>query len=114
MIISGLGGREPESANRPMQVTSSQIEDDVIVALDAGSVHNLALGQSGSVYVWGSNKEGQLGLGAEGEESLFAPTKLDLASGMDSSSMKQEYQILFLEFCTAQICLSICFCFVLF
>ena len=86
-----------------MQVTSSQIEDDVIVALDAGSVHNLALGQSGSVYVWGSNKEGQLGLGAEGEESLFAPTKLDLASGMDSSSMTQEYQILFHEFCTAQI-----------
>lgn len=95
-----------------MQVTSSQIEDDVIVALDAGSVHNLALGQSGSVYVWGSNKEGQLGLGAEGEESLFAPTKLDLASGMDSSSMKQEYQILFHEFCTAQIYfLSFCFCF---
>ena len=29
--------------------------------LTSGSSHTLALGQSGTVYVWGSNKEGQLG-----------------------------------------------------
>ena len=79
--FSGIGQREPESTNRPLKIQSSTIEDDLIVALDAGSVHNVALGQSGSIYVWGSNKEGQLGLGAEGEESLFTPTKLILASG---------------------------------
>ena len=78
---SGIGQREPESTNRPLKIQASSIEDDLIVALDAGSVHNVALGQSGSIYVWGSNKEGQLGLGAEGEESLFTPTKLILASG---------------------------------
>ena len=80
-FCSGIGQREPESTNRPLKIQSSLIEDDLIVALDAGSVHNVALGQSGSIYVWGSNKEGQLGLGAEGEESLFTPTKLILASG---------------------------------
>ena len=46
------------------------------MALAAGCSHTLGLGQSGMVYVWGSNKEGQLGLGAEGEESLFVPTPL--------------------------------------
>ena len=46
-----------------MQIQTSPMENELIVALEAGSVHNVALGQSGSVYVWGSNKEGQLGLG---------------------------------------------------
>ena len=67
-------GRDQEAVNKPFEV---QIDlEDPIVALAAGSSHTLALGQSGTVYVWGSNKEGQLGLGAEGEESLFVPTPL--------------------------------------
>ena len=60
--------------NKPFEV---QIDlEDPLVALAAGCSHTLGLGQSGMVYVWGSNKEGQLGLGAEGEESLFVPTPL--------------------------------------
>lgn len=60
--------------NKPQEV---QIDlEDPVVALAAGCSHSLALGKSGTVYVWGSNKEGQLGLGADGEESLFSPTPL--------------------------------------
>ena len=64
-----------DSVNVPTLVQFS-FEMDAIVGLEAGNSHTLALGQTGAVYVWGSNKEGQLGLGAEGEESLFVPTKL--------------------------------------
>lgn len=67
-------GREHETVNKPFEV---QIDlEDPMIAIASGSSHTLALGQSGTVYVWGSNKEGQLGLGAEGEESLFVPTPL--------------------------------------
>ncbi len=69
-------GREPETVHQPIEVNTSNIGDDTIVNLEAGSAHTLALGASGTVYVWGSNKEGQLGLGPDGEETLFIPTKL--------------------------------------
>ena len=42
--------------------------NDPIIKLAAGSTHSVALTKSGIVYVWGSNKEGQLGLGDEAEE----------------------------------------------
>ena len=71
----GRGPESEDSVNVPTLVQFS-FEMDAIVGLEAGNSHTLALGQTGAVYVWGSNKEGQLGLGAEGEESLFVPTKL--------------------------------------
>ena len=36
-------------------------------------MHSIALTKSGSIYVWGSNKEGQLGLGDEAEEISYTP-----------------------------------------
>ena len=51
--------------------------DDPIIKLAAGSMHSVALTKSGSVYVWGSNKEGQLGLGDEAEEVSYTPELLD-------------------------------------
>ena len=40
-------------------------------------MHSVALTQSGIVYVWGSNKEGQLGLGDEAEEISYSPEMLN-------------------------------------
>ena len=51
--------------------------EDPITKLAAGSMHSVALTKSGSVYVWGSNKECQLGLGDEAEENSYTPELLD-------------------------------------
>ena len=51
--------------------------DDPIIKLASGSMHSVALTKSGSVYVWGSNKEGQLGLGDEAEETSYAAERLE-------------------------------------
>ena len=39
-------------------------------------MHSVALTHSGEVYVWGSNKEGQLGLGDEAEEISYTAEHL--------------------------------------
>ena len=57
--------------------------EDPISKLACGSMHSVALAESGSVFVWGSNKEGQLGLGDEAEEVYYSPEKLDF--GEDDS-----------------------------
>ncbi len=36
------------------------------------------------MYVWGSNTDGQLGLGPDAEEALFAPAVLQLPSSFPS------------------------------
>ena len=65
--VDAVGGEFSES---PLEVTlhGDKIEaeeDEDIVALAAGSMHSLALTKSGRVWAWGSNKEGQLGVGDE-------------------------------------------------
>ncbi len=50
--------------------------------LSAGSAHTLALcPTTARVLVWGANTEGQLGLGADAEETVYLPTVLDLRLG---------------------------------
>ena len=39
-------------------------------------MHSVALTYSGNAYVWGSNKEGQLGLGDEAEEISYTAERL--------------------------------------
>ena len=39
-------------------------------------MHSVALTHSGNAYVWGSNKEGQLGLGDEAEETSYTAENL--------------------------------------
>nr|XP_027235587.1 X-linked retinitis pigmentosa GTPase regulator-like isoform X1 [Penaeus vannamei] len=45
------------------------------VAVAAGSAHSVVLADTGELYVWGSNAEGQLGLDSE---EVFTPTVLTL------------------------------------
>ena len=49
-----------------------------VVQLAAGASHSMALTAEGKVFVWGSNTEGQLGLGGESEETVHCPTQLSL------------------------------------
>jgi X-linked retinitis pigmentosa GTPase regulator len=56
--------------------TVLDLSKDPIKKLAAGSMHSVALTHSGNVYVWGSNKEGQLGLGDEAEETSYSAENL--------------------------------------
>ena len=47
-----------------------------VVKLSAGAGHSLALTDTGQVWGWGANTEGQLGLGEESQETVFTPTLL--------------------------------------
>ena len=49
-----------------------------ITDISAGQVHSLAVGEGGTVYTWGSNARGQLGLGDDGNETRrLVPTLAD-------------------------------------
>ena len=47
-----------------------------IVAVAAGGDHNLALCNDGSVYAWGANNYGQLGLGSTEKAAVSSATKV--------------------------------------
>ena len=52
------------------------------VAISAGGSHSLALDRNGNLWVWGSNLEGQLGLGPGAASSIASPIKLQSPSGI--------------------------------
>ena len=55
----GQGGFEPESFSAPAAVSGL----GPVSLVSAGSVHSAALAQDGTVWTWGGNSWGQLGLG---------------------------------------------------
>ena len=68
-------GRGVEWVSGPRQVVGLPHH---VVQLATGAGHSLALTGEGRVWVWGSNTEGQLGLGEDSEETVFTPTELPL------------------------------------
>jgi alpha-tubulin suppressor-like RCC1 family protein len=54
-----LGNGTTTASNRPAEVTA--LSGQGVSALQAGTYHSLALTESGTVYAWGRNNEGQLG-----------------------------------------------------
>jgi alpha-tubulin suppressor-like RCC1 family protein len=53
-----------------------------VVATSAGSKHILALADTGEVFAFGSNKWGQLGLGAGSAEEVAQPTVVQALTGV--------------------------------
>ncbi|KFH12124.1 regulator of chromosome condensation (RCC1) repeat-containing protein [Toxoplasma gondii VAND] len=49
-------------------------------SLECGESHTVALTGAGAVWVWGSNDDGQLGLGEDVEEDQYEPVKLECFS----------------------------------
>jgi alpha-tubulin suppressor-like RCC1 family protein len=60
--LVGLGDATPLTTAYALEPTESIIERPAAVA--AGAEHSLALDASGSVWVWGANYKGELGLPA--------------------------------------------------
>ena len=68
-------GRGPEWSNTPVPWEGVA---GGVVKLAAGAGHSMALTEAGQVWVWGSNTEGQLGLGEDSEETVYSPTLLKM------------------------------------
>jgi alpha-tubulin suppressor-like RCC1 family protein len=51
-------------------------ENESVKQIAAGSAHTLVLTSNGRVLAWGSNTEGQLGLGEESEELAYTPQEV--------------------------------------
>jgi alpha-tubulin suppressor-like RCC1 family protein len=56
-----VGNGSTTNTNRPVQIDPADLHD--IIAVAAGAASSYALSSDGSLWVWGSNNKGQLGLG---------------------------------------------------
>lgn len=61
----GNGDRVDRHTPVPVTTTGTAMEGRTITAISAGDAHCLALASDGTVYAWGENSAGQLGVGDE-------------------------------------------------
>ena len=65
------GSETPNSVNRPVKTTLSDI-----TAISAGTIHAMALKSDGTVWTWGWNADGELGLGTQDFASHPTPAQV--------------------------------------
>ena len=75
-----LGDGTQTQRNSPVLISFSGIGSNTIVDLTAESVHSMALASDGTVWVWGSNTNGELGDGTTTQRN--SPTHLTSLSGI--------------------------------
>jgi alpha-tubulin suppressor-like RCC1 family protein len=64
-----------------------------IVAVDGGEGHSLALAADGTVYAWGQNTQGQLGLGVADSRSHSLPEQVPGLSGITAIAAGYRYSL---------------------
>lgn len=72
---SQLGRKGPE--NLPLPVEG--LVEEISISVSGGRAHSMALTSKGEVWVWGSGRNGRLGLGSSNNEG--EPTLLDSLEG---------------------------------
>ncbi|XP_015792359.1 ultraviolet-B receptor UVR8 [Tetranychus urticae] len=81
----GVGGNQDASKSG----LPTLIEIDVnFTSISCGSRHSMGISEEGSLYAWGWNKWGQLGLDPDEVKSLNKPTKIDFDRKVTSISCK--------------------------
>lgn len=73
-----LGYTSVDTQPTPRRVSSLKSK---IVAVAAANKHTAAVSDSGEVYTWGCNKEGQLGYGTSNSASNYTPRAVDYLKG---------------------------------
>lgn len=73
-----LGYTSVDTQPTPRRVTSLR---EKIVAVAAANKHTAAVAESGEVFTWGSNKEGQLGYGTSNSASNSTPRLVEYLKG---------------------------------
>lgn len=72
----GLGTTE-SMRERKYPTQNKYLDEEDIIAISAGSQHNLALTRDGRVFSWGCNDEGALGRVIENDSEEFIPKLVD-------------------------------------
>lgn len=67
-----------DSQATPRRVSSLRTK---IVAVAAANKHSAAVSESGEVFTWGCNKEGQLGYGTSNSASNYTPRVVEYLKG---------------------------------
>ncbi|BHF67280.1 Probable E3 ubiquitin-protein ligase herc4 [Sparganum proliferum] len=60
----------------------SPVRERRITQISLGVEHSVALTETSDVYVWGSNSQGQLGLGYVSQAPVTTPTRIDCLAGL--------------------------------
>lgn len=85
-------GQLGNSQLTPQQYVPKKIENlDSVVAISAGHTHALALKSDGTVWSWGSNFNGELGIGTT--TNSYVPVKIPSLSGVKAISAGMFYNI---------------------
>ncbi|XP_008778209.1 uncharacterized protein LOC103698035 [Phoenix dactylifera] len=73
-----LGYTSVDTQPTPRRVSSLKVK---IIAVAAANKHTAAVAESGEVYTWGCNKEGQLGYGTSNSASNYTPRMVEYLKG---------------------------------
>lgn len=73
-----LGYTSVDTQPTPRRVSSIRSK---IIAVAAANKHSAAVANSGEVYTWGCNKEGQLGYGTSNSASNYTPHLVEYLKG---------------------------------
>jgi len=87
----GLGENRTQSSS-PYLVTSLRLTP--IVSISCGSEHTVAVTAQGGLYVWGSNKKGQLGIGQDKGHAAYPVEVTGLPNPILSAVAGDEFTLL--------------------
>lgn len=73
-----LGYTSVDTQPTPRRVGSLKVD---IIAVAAANKHTAVVADSGEVYTWGCNKEGQLGYGTSNSASNYTPRLVEYLKG---------------------------------
>lgn len=73
-----LGYTSVDTQPTPRRVSSLKVK---VIAVAAGNKHSAAVAESGEVFTWGCNKEGQLGYGTSNSVSNSIPRMVEYLKG---------------------------------
>ena len=72
-----LGDGTTTQRNNPVLIAQSRFDNEKVIKVAAGERHSAAITESGKLYMWGLNNNGQLGLGDTTQRNI--PTLVDPA-----------------------------------
>ena len=84
-VLSCAGGKDPTDVTRDNRAKLGHTP--VVIQMDGGTAHSLAMKEDGTVWSWGYNNMGQLGLGAGAAANVLTP--LQVVDGNDVSGFLQ-------------------------
>eukprot|EP01080_Neovahlkampfia_damariscottae_P008049 gene8049-12511_t len=95
-FLGQLGLKDNINREFPNKISVLNVKgaEEVITKISAGSFHSLILTEKNEVYVFGSTKDGQLGIGSFSTNGLSIPTKVSISNMIKEISAGESHSIL--------------------